>query len=138
MCEYKIFAIIYLFLLISKKQWDQVSFHLNSNEEEIFTPNIDSLAYKGIILNRHYSNGGLESLVTGKYRRKAVNTKENLFLDYFARDGYRTKNLTKMDFTSFDLFKEELLNSVVAGRAPFLLIANFGAKKLDGKIIFKF
>ena len=115
-----------------------MSFHLNSNEEEIFTPNIDSLAYKGIILNRHYSNGGYESLVTGKYKRKAGQTNENLLVEYFARGGYRTKQLAKMDYESFDPFKEDLLNSVASARAPFLLIADFGAKKLDGKIVFKF
>lgn len=73
-------------------------------------------------------------MVTGKYKRKPTNSKENLLMEYFARDGYRTKELSKINFESFDLFKEELLNSVASGRSPFLLIADFGAKKLDGKI----
>lgn len=111
------------------KHWNDLGIHVNQKDNENATPNIDSVAYSGIILNRFYANGGLSSLLTGANTRIGPQNTQNVLANIFERSRYKTNFINAANYQSVDDFQDTLLASITTKSSPFLLTANFGNKR---------
>ncbi|XP_059046112.1 arylsulfatase B-like [Achroia grisella] len=94
-----------VFIVADDLGWDDVSFH---GSDEILTPNIDVLAYEGVILNQYYTDtegtASRSALFTGKYAMRlgtqgislsaaedrGIPISEALLPSYLGKLGYST------------------------------------------------
>lgn len=106
--------------------------HVNRVDNENSTPNIDRLAYAGIIMNHFYSNGGSESLYSGCYERSSYGN-PNLLSTYFERNGYHVNILSSKNYTRVGIFYNTIINSISNDNEPFLLSVDFGYLGYDSE-----
>lgn len=106
------------------KVWNKIGFH-GPNWSETATPNMDYLAFSGIILNRFYANGGLESLFSGCYRRSKCAT-INLMNIFFKRNGYNVNFLVRHEHDKIETFEKGVLEAISDQDKPFLAVVDFG------------
>ena len=117
------------YLKIYFKHWNDLGFHVNQKDNENATPNIDSVAYSGIILNRFYANGGLSSLLTGANTRVGPHNTQNVLANIFQHNGYKIDSINAANYSKVDDFQDTLLAAIKMRNLPFLLIANFGNER---------
>ncbi|KAL7041797.1 hypothetical protein ACKWTF_000895 [Chironomus riparius] len=120
-------------LHVNNLNWNDLGIHVNQVDNENSTPNIDRLAYAGIILNHFYSSGGSESLYSGCYKRSSYGN-PNLMSTYFERNGYNVNFLSSKNYTSAGLFYNTIFESITNDNEPFLVSIDFGYLGYDIKI----
>lgn len=112
--------------------WSDLGIHVNRKDSENSTPNIDYLAYSGIILNRFYANGGINSLLSGCYQRSQYGNK-NLMTSYFERNGYKVNFIARHNYDKIEMFERGVLDAISNENEPFLTVADFGYLGKDSK-----
>ncbi|CAO1308318.1 unnamed protein product [Diamesa serratosioi] len=115
-----------ILMLVNNLHWNDVGIHVNQKDNENATPNIDSVAYSGVILNRFYANGGISSLLTGANTRNRPHNTQNVLANIFQHNGYKTDFINASNYHKVDAFQDTLLTAITMKSSPFLLIANFG------------
>lgn len=114
--------------------WSDLGVHVNRKDSENSTPNIDYLAYSGIVLNRFYGNGGLNSLLSGCHQRSQYGN-NNLMTFYFERNGYSVNFIARNSYDKIDAFERGVLDAIKNDNEPFLTVADFGRLGEDGKCV---
>lgn len=112
------------------KDWNDIGIHVKNSKTP--TPNIDYLAFSGIIFNRFYTNGGLKSLFSGCYKRSQC-AKINLMSIFFERNGYSVNINARHDHDRTETFEKSLLEVIKNQKKPFLTVVDFGSVGNDGE-----
>ncbi|KAG5676606.1 hypothetical protein PVAND_006428 [Polypedilum vanderplanki] len=118
---------------VNNLEWSDLGIHHNKRENENLTPNIDRLAYGGIILNHFYANGGIKSLNSGCYQRSSYGN-PNLMRTYFERNGYHVNSLSIKNYTNSEDFIRNIMTAISHDNQLFYISIDFGSLNNDMKL----